>query len=54
MDNEAVLKDISLRTDGDIYLGVVGAVRTGKSTFIRGSLSIFSFIDQDGCLKQKQ
>lgn len=35
MDNEAVLKDISLRTDGDIYLGVVGAVRTGKSTFIK-------------------
>lgn len=35
MDNQAVLKDISLRTDGDIYLGVVGAVRTGKSTFIK-------------------
>lgn len=30
-----VFKDISQRTDGDIYLGVVGAVRTGKSTFIK-------------------
>jgi len=30
-----ILKDIAERTDGDIYLGVVGAVRTGKSTFIK-------------------
>src|SRR5690625_7852016 len=30
-----VFKDISQRTNGDIYLGVVGAVRTGKSTFIK-------------------
>lgn len=28
-------KDITERTGGDIYIGVVGAVRTGKSTFIR-------------------
>ena len=30
-----IFKDISKRTDGDIYLGIVGAVRTGKSTFIK-------------------
>lgn len=30
-----VLKDIATRTDGDIYIGVVGPVRTGKSTFIK-------------------
>jgi stage IV sporulation protein A len=30
-----ILKDIAERTGGDIYLGVVGAVRTGKSTFIK-------------------
>ncbi len=30
-----IFKDISKRTNGDIYLGVVGAVRTGKSTFIK-------------------
>ena len=30
-----IYKDISARTGGDIYIGVVGAVRTGKSTFIR-------------------
>jgi len=30
-----VFKDIAERTGGDIYLGVVGPVRTGKSTFIK-------------------
>jgi len=30
-----IFKDIAERTGGDIYLGVVGAVRTGKSTFIK-------------------
>ncbi|MEN2464833.1 stage IV sporulation protein A [Ornithinibacillus sp. JPR2-1] len=30
-----IFKDISKRTNGDIYLGIVGAVRTGKSTFIK-------------------
>ena len=28
-------KDISERTQGDVYIGIVGPVRTGKSTFIR-------------------
>ena len=35
MQSYDVYKDISERTGGDIYIGVVGAVRTGKSTFIR-------------------
>jgi stage IV sporulation protein A len=30
-----IFKDIAERTGGDIYFGVVGAVRTGKSTFIK-------------------
>lgn len=30
-----IYKDISARTKGDIYIGVVGPVRTGKSTFIK-------------------
>lgn len=34
MDSE-IYKDISERTGGDIYIGVVGPVRTGKSTFIK-------------------
>ena len=35
MDKKEVIRNIAMRTGGDIYLGVVGAVRTGKSTFIR-------------------
>ena len=35
MDKKEIIKNIALRTHGDIYLGVVGAVRTGKSTFIK-------------------
>ena len=34
MENLGLYQDISQRTDGDIYVGVVGPVRTGKSTFI--------------------
>lgn len=34
-DNLTVYQDIAKRTDGDIYVGVVGPVRTGKSTFIK-------------------
>ena len=30
-----IYRDIATRTDGDIYIGVVGPVRTGKSTFIK-------------------
>ena len=32
---ENIYKDIETRTGGDIYIGVVGPVRTGKSTFIK-------------------
>lgn len=35
MENSNLYQDIQTRTDGDIYVGVVGPVRTGKSTFIK-------------------
>jgi len=35
MNNNDIYCDIAKRTDGDIYIGVVGPVRTGKSTFIK-------------------
>jgi len=35
MEKIDIIKSITQRTNGDIYLGVVGAVRTGKSTFIK-------------------
>lgn len=35
MVNNDIYSSIAKRTDGDIYIGVVGPVRTGKSTFIK-------------------
>lgn len=35
MTEQSIYRDIAKRTGGDIYIGVVGPVRTGKSTFIR-------------------
>lgn len=35
MENFNVYRDIEKRTGGEIYIGVVGPVRTGKSTFIK-------------------
>lgn len=35
MEEREIYKDIAERTQGDIYIGVVGPVRTGKSTFIK-------------------
>lgn len=35
MDKKELLQSVAKRGNGEIYLGVVGAVRTGKSTFIK-------------------
>ena len=35
MEKYEIIKNIAKRSGGDIYLGIVGAVRTGKSTFIK-------------------
>ena len=35
MNEHSIYQDIATRTGGDIYIGVVGPVRTGKSTFIK-------------------
>ena len=32
---QSIYRDIAMRTGGDIYIGIVGPVRTGKSTFIK-------------------
>ena len=39
MNSYDIYSDIARRTNGDIYVGVVGPVRTGKSTFIRNVLN---------------
>lgn len=40
MDNYTIYQDIANRTNGDIYIGVVGPVRTGKSTFIKNFMEL--------------
>ncbi|MBR1842626.1 MAG: stage IV sporulation protein A [Oscillospiraceae bacterium] len=35
MENTVIYESVAKRTGGDVYLGVVGPVRTGKSTFIK-------------------
>lgn len=41
LDKKDIYSDIKSRTGGDIYLGVVGPVRTGKSTFIKNFMEMF-------------
>ncbi|MDD3652802.1 MAG: stage IV sporulation protein A [Desulfotomaculaceae bacterium] len=40
MERTDIFRDIAERTGGDLYLGVVGGVRTGKSTFIKRFMEI--------------
>ena len=35
MEETNIYRDIAMRNNGDVYIGVVGPVRTGKSTFIK-------------------
>ena len=35
-----IYNDIARRSGGDVYLGVVGPVRTGKSTFIKNFMNL--------------
>ncbi|MDR0979340.1 MAG: stage IV sporulation protein A, partial [Lachnospiraceae bacterium] len=40
MEKQRIYEDIKERTNGDIYVGVVGPVRTGKSTFIKNFMDL--------------
>ena len=43
MENYNIYEDIATRTQGALYIGVVGPVRTGKSTFIKRFPNSLSF-----------
>jgi len=43
MTNTSIYQDISRRADGNIYIGVVGPARTGKSSFIRRFMDVMVF-----------
>lgn len=47
MENFQIYRDIQARTGGDIYIGVVGPVRTGKSTFIRRFMELLALPEMD-------
>ena len=46
MANTSIYKDIADRTGGDIYIGVVGPVRSGKSTFIKRFMDMFVILKE--------
>lgn len=54
MENFNIYKDIAERTDGDIYVGVVGPVRTGKSTFIKRFMDIMVIPNIDNPHKKER
>jgi len=48
MERMELYRDIAQRTGGDIYIGVVGPVRSGKSTFIKTMLGINNGLEVSG------
>ena len=53
MENTRLYEDIAKRTDGDIYVGIVGPVRTGKSTFIKRFMDLLVIPNIDNEYKKK-
>ncbi len=54
MDNTRIYEDIRKRTNGDIYIGVVGPVRTGKSTFIKKFMETIVLPNIDGSFAKER
>ena len=54
MENFEIYEDIKNRTDGDIYIGVVGPVRTGKSTFIKKFMELLVLPNIDNNYKRER
>ena len=54
MDAFQVYKDMKARTNGEIYIGVVGPVRTGKSTFIKRFMETMVLPDMENPYKRER
>lgn len=54
MENLEIYEDIATRTDGDIYVGVVGPVRTGKSTFIKNFMDLLVIPNIENTYKRER
>ena len=53
-DKVKLYEDIAKRTDGDIYVGVVGPVRTGKSSFIKKFMDLLVIPNIDNEYKKER
>ena len=53
-ENLKLYEDIANRTNGDIYVGVVGPVRTGKSTFIKNFMDLIVIPNIDDEYKKER
>ena len=53
-ENLKLYQDIANRTQGDIYVGVVGPVRTGKSTFIKRFMDLLVIPNIDNEYKRER
>ncbi len=54
MESYNIYKDIAERTGGDIYVGVVGPVRTGKSTFIKKFMDLLVIPNIENAYSQER
>ncbi len=54
MEQYSMYQDIAVRTGGDIYIGVVGPVRTGKSTFIKRFMEKMVIPDIENVYKRER
>jgi stage IV sporulation protein A len=54
LENFDIYKDIAERTQGDIYVGVVGPVRTGKSSFIKRFMDLMVIPNIENSYKKQR
>lgn len=54
LENFDIYKDIAERTQGDIYVGIVGPVRTGKSTFIKRFMDLMVIPNIENSYKKER
>lgn len=54
MENFSIYQEIAERTNGDIYIGIVGPVRTGKSTFIKKFMDLLIIPNIDNIYRKER
>ena len=54
MEKNQIIESIAKRGNGEIYLGVVGAVRTGKSTFIKRFMELLVLPNIENSYKRER